>query len=181
MTEMKDAITDIIIVSNALVCIEKKEIAEYIKKHLNRDCNVINVTNLESMRILQRIMYGLLEKDNFIASDDDRAVLNSLSEHSQGSATLVHILASLMQKYDDNRVSFQHIKQQLNAVGHNQPPNQLQNPCILNMLRISLTACSYNLLRILSIFGPVPLPLFISRSLRICYHLIKNRCQVSHK
>ena len=189
MREMKDPATDIIIVSNELLCIEKKEIAHYLKKRLNRECNVIEVTNLESMQILQRILYGLLEKNSFVARDADHIVFTLLSEYSQGSATIVHLLTSLMQKYDDNRTSFENVKQQLNIVYqryYRQSTNQRkkkfiqsQNLCLFDILRISSPAC--HLLNVLSIFGPVPLPLFMLRSSRILYQLIKIRHHANHE
>ena len=169
--EMKDAATDIIIVSNELLCKDKKETAQYLKRHLNRECNVIEVANLESMRILQRIFYGLLEKNSFIARDADRIVFSLLSEYSQGMPTIVHLLTSLMQ--DNNRTSFEHVKQQINIVYqryHSQSTNQverkfiqLQNLGLSDMLRISLPTCYF--LSSLSIFGPVPLPLFYVKEL----------------
>ena len=112
MREMKDASTDIIIVSNELFC--KEEIAKEFDKHFNRGCNIIEVTNLQHISIMQRMVYGLLEKNSFVARDADHIVFTLLSEYSRGAATIVHLLTSLMQKSDDNsRTGFELAKQQL--------------------------------------------------------------------
>ena len=110
MREMKDASTDI--VSNELFC--KEEIAKDFDKYFNRGCNIIEVTNLQPISIMQRMVYGLLEKNCFVARDADHIVFTLLSEYSRGAATIVHMLTSLMQKSDDNsRTGFELAKQQL--------------------------------------------------------------------
>ena len=112
MREIKDASTDIIVVSNELFCEEK--IAKEFDKCFNRGCNIIEVTNLQPISIMQRMVYGLLEKNSFIARDADHIVFTLLSEYSRGAATIVHLLTSLMQKSDDNsRTGFELAKQQL--------------------------------------------------------------------
>ena len=112
MREMKDASTDIIVVSNELFC--KEEIAKEFDKYFNRGCNIIEVTNLQPISIMQRMVYGLLEKNSFVARDADHIVFTLLSEYSRGAATIVHLLTSLMQKSDDNsRTGFELAKQQL--------------------------------------------------------------------
>ena len=112
MREMKDASTDIIVVSNELFC--KEEVAKEFDKHFNRGCNIIEVGNLQPISILQRIVYGLLEKNSFVVRDADHIVFTLLSEYSRGAATVVHMLTSLMQKSDDNsRTGFELAKQQL--------------------------------------------------------------------
>ena len=112
MREMKDASADIIVVSNELFC--KEEMAQEFDKYLNRGCNIIKVSNLQPISILQRIVYGLLEKNSFVARDADHIVFTLLSEYSRGAATVVHMLTSLMQKSDDNsRTGFELVKQQL--------------------------------------------------------------------
>ena len=80
MREMKDATTDIIIVSNELFC--KEEIAKEFDKYFNRGCNIIEVTNLQHISIMQRMVYGLLEKNSFVARDADHIVFTLLSEYS---------------------------------------------------------------------------------------------------
>ena len=112
MREMKDASTDIIVVSNELFC--KEKIAQEFDKYLNRGCNIIDVGNLQPISILQRIVYGLLEKNSFVARDADHIMFTLLSEYSRGAATMVHMLTLLMQKSDDNgRSGFELAKQQL--------------------------------------------------------------------
>ena len=112
MREMKDASTDIIVVSNELFC--KEEIAKEFDKYFNRGCNIIEVTNLQPISIMQRMVYGLLEKNSFVARDADHIVFTLLSEYSRGAATIVHLLTSLLQKSDDNsRTGFELAKQQL--------------------------------------------------------------------
>ena len=112
MRELRDASTDIIIVSNELFC--KEEIAKEFDKNFNRGCNIIEVTNLQHISIMQRIVYGLLEKNSFVARDADHIVFTLLSEYSRGAATIVHMLTSLMQKSDDDsRTGFELAKQQL--------------------------------------------------------------------
>ena len=110
--EMKDASTDIIVVSNELFC--KEEIAKDFDKHFSRGCNIIEVTSLQPISIMQRIVYALLEKNSFVAKDADHIVFILLSEYSRGAATIVHMLTSLMQKSEDNsRTGFELAKQQL--------------------------------------------------------------------
>ena len=112
MTEMQDASTDIIVVSNELLC--KEEMAKDFNKNFNRGCNIIEVTSLQPISIMQRIVYALLEKNSFIARDADHIVFTLLSEYSRGAATIVHMLTSLMQKSEDNsRIGFELAKQQL--------------------------------------------------------------------
>ena len=110
--EMKDASTDIIVVSNELFC--KEEIAKDFDKHFSRGCNIIEVTSLQPISIMQRIVYALLEKNSFVARDADHIVFTLLSEYSRGAATIVHMLTSLMQKSEDNSMTgFELAKQQL--------------------------------------------------------------------
>ena len=112
MREMKDASTDIIVVTNELFC--KEEIAKDFDKHFSRGCNIIEVTSLQPISIMQRIVYALLEKNSFVARDADHIVFTLLSEYSRGAATIVHMLTSLMQKSEDNsRTGFELAKQQL--------------------------------------------------------------------
>ena len=110
--ELKDASTDIIVVSNELLC--KEEMAKDFNKNFNRGCNIIEVTSLHPISIMQRIVYALLEKNSFVARDADHIVFTLLSEYSRGAATIVHMLTSLMQKSEDNsRTGFELAKQQL--------------------------------------------------------------------
>ena len=112
MREMKDVSIDIIIVSNELFC--KEEIAKDFDKYFSRGCNIIEVTNLQHISIIQRIVYGLLEKNSFVVRDADHIVFTLLSEYSRGAATVVHLLTSLMQKDDgNNRTGFELAKHQL--------------------------------------------------------------------
>ena len=112
MREMKDASTDIIIVSNEVFC--KEAIAKDFEKHFSRGCNIIEVTNLPLISIIQRLVYRLLEKNSFVARDADHIVFTLLSEYSRGSATVVHMLSSLMQNSDGNsRTGFELSKQLL--------------------------------------------------------------------
>ena len=112
MREMKDASTDIIVVSNELFC--KEEIGKDFDKYFSRGCNIIEVTSLQPISIMQRMVYGLLEKNSFVARDADHIVFTLLSEYSRGAATIVHMLTSLMQKSEDNsRTGFELVKQQL--------------------------------------------------------------------
>ena len=128
MREMKDASTDIIIVSNELFC--KEEIAKDFDKHFSRGCNIIEVTSLQPISIMQRMVYALLEKNSFVARDTDHIVFTLLSEYSRGAATIVHMLTSLMQKSEDNsRTGFELAKQQLKLhIAH----RKLQMPLIGN-------------------------------------------------
>ena len=195
MREMKDTSTDIIVVTNELFC--KEEIAKDFKKYLDRACNIIEVTNLESINIKQRILFGLLEKNDFVAEESDHIVFTLLSEYSQGAATIVHMLTSLMQKCSNNRTSFEIIKQQLNIIDQGsqvlqesemsidsqysnkeeQKPILFQNLCmfIKDMLQLSLPA--YCMLKCLSIFTPLSLPLFYITELD---NLIKNDMNKEH-
>ena len=110
MRELKDASTDIIIVSNEVFC--KEAIAKDFDKHFTRGCNIIEVANLPPISITQRLVYKLLEKHSFVARDADHIVFTLLSEYSRGSTTVVHLLSSLMQNGDDNsRTGFELSKQ----------------------------------------------------------------------
>ena len=80
MREMKDASTDVIVVSNELF--RKEEIAKDFDKHFSRGCNIIEVTSLQPISIMQRIVYALLEKNSFVARDADHIVFTLLSEYS---------------------------------------------------------------------------------------------------
>ena len=132
MREMRDASTDIIVVSNELFC--KEEIAKEFDKNFNRGCNIIEVTNLQHISIIQRIVYGLLEKNSFVARDADHIVFTLLSEYSRGAATIVHMLTSLMQKSDDNsRTGFELAKQQLKLhIAHRKLEKDLGKYCMQN-------------------------------------------------
>ena len=112
MRELKDASTDIIIVSNEVFC--KEAIAKDFDKCFSRGCNIIEVANLPPISITQRLVYKLLEKHSFVARDADHIVFTLLSEYSRGSATVVYLLSSLMQKGDNNsRTGFELSKQLL--------------------------------------------------------------------
>jgi len=126
MEEMKNASTDIIIVSNDLFC--KEQIAKDFDKYFNRGCNIIEVTNLQHISVMQRIVYGLLEKDSFVAKDSDHIVFTLLSEYSRGAATIVHMITSLLQNCDDNRTNFELAKKQLKLhIAHQKLEQSLQN------------------------------------------------------
>ena len=133
MREMKDTSTDIIVVSNELFC--KEEIAKEFDKYFNRGCNIIKVTNLQPISIMQRMVYGLLEKNSFVARDADHIVFTLLSEYSRGAATIVHLLTSLMQKSDDNsRTGFELAKQQLKLHIAHQKLEKVDNYSMQNTL-----------------------------------------------
>jgi len=117
MRQLQEASTDIIIVSNEFLF--KDDIVTEVDKNLTRGCNLIDVTNLQPMNIIQRMVYGLLEKDSFAIRDADHIVFTLLSEYSRGAATIVHMLTSLIKKCDDNRTGFQLAKHQLKLhIGH---------------------------------------------------------------
>ena len=180
ISAIQDDSTDIIIACHKPSC--KKEIMEQVYKNFHRGCNIIEVTSLEPISIIQRIVYALLEKNSFVADDDDRTVLVQLSEYSQGMPTIVHLLASLLQKGDkDNRENFELVKQRFSSVHqgsqasqesevpmHNQYNNQKkhrivpsQNSCILGMSGLSEPA--EILLSCLCQLRSVPLPLYFVR------------------
>ena len=126
--EMKDASTDIIVVSNELFC--KDEIAKDFDKYFSRGCNIIEVTSLEPISITQRIVYALLEKNSFVARDADHIVFTLLSEYSRGAATIVHLLTSLIQKNEDNsRTGFELVKRQLKLHIAHQKLERFLNSC----------------------------------------------------
>ena len=128
MREMKDASTDIIVVSNELFC--KDEISKDFDKYFSRGCNIIEVTSLEPISIMQRIVYALSEKNSFVARDADHIVFTLLSEYSRGAATIVHLLTSLMQKNEDNsRTGFELVKQQLKLHIAHQKLERFLNSC----------------------------------------------------
>ena len=126
MKEMKDTATDIIIVSHELFC--KEEITKHFDKQFTRGCNIIEVTSLQPISITQRIVYGLLEKNSFVARDADHIVFTLLSDYSRGAATIVHMLTSLMQKCDDSRTGFELVKQLLKLhLAHQKLESHLDN------------------------------------------------------
>ena len=71
---------------------------------------MIDITNLQTINVKQRMVYGLLENNTFSIKDAGDVVFTVLSEHSRGSATIVHILTSLMKKGSDSRKSFELVK-----------------------------------------------------------------------
>jgi len=71
MNLLQEASTDVIIVSNKFLF--KDEIVAEVEKHLSRKCNMIDITNFQTINIIQR-MDDLLEKDTFSVRDADHAV-----------------------------------------------------------------------------------------------------------
>ena len=117
MKQLQEISTDIIVVSNKFLF--KNDIVIEVDENLTRGCNLIDVTNLQPMNIVQRMVYGLLEEGNFSMRDADHIVFTLLSEYSRGAATIVHMLSSLMKKCDDNQTGFQLAKHQLKLhIGH---------------------------------------------------------------
>ena len=171
MSEIQDDSTDIIIVCNKPSC--KDEIAKDFDKYFSRGCNIIEVTRLEPISTMQRIVYALLEKNSFVPKDADRNVLVLLSEYSRGRATIVHSLASLLQEggKEDNRKNLELVKQKFISMYQRLQLSQeseeiqriilSQNSCILDMLGLSKPA--EVLLSCLCQLGSVPLPLFYVR------------------
>ena len=185
MREMKDASTDIIVVSNELLC--KEEMAKDFDKHFSRGCNIIEVTSLQPISIMQRIVYALLEKNSFVARDADHIVFTLLSEYSRGAATIVHMLTSLMQNSKNNsRTSFEQAKQQLKyhiarlkvekiaSLNTSQLPTTAKprkehltaapkHPLYIyvnDILTYNISVVAHHILNSLIITGPIPLPLF---------------------
>ena len=170
MSEIQEDSTDIIIVCNKPSC--KDKIIKDFYENFHRGCNIIEVTSLEPISITQRIVYALLEKNSFVAGDADRTVLALLSEYSRGAATIVHLLASLLQKGDkDNRKNLELVKQKFISMYQRLQLSQeseemqrvilSQNSCILDMLGLSKPAKV--LISCLCKLGPVPLPLYFIR------------------
>jgi len=117
INQLQEASTDIIIVSHELLF--KADIVAEVEKQLSRKCNLIEVTNLQTVNAIQRMVYGLLEENTFSVRDADHTVFTLLCEYSRGSTTIVHILMSLMKKCDDSRMGFQLVKHQLRLhIGH---------------------------------------------------------------
>ena len=170
-SEIQDDSTDIIIVCNKPSC--KEEIMKDVHENFHRGCNVIEVTSLEPISIMLRIVYALLEKNSFVADDVDRNVLALLCMYSRGAATIVHLLASLLQKggKEDNRKNLELVKQnfismyeKLHLLQESEETRRIilsQNSCILDMLGLSKPAKV--LLSTLCRLGSVPLPLFYVR------------------
>ena len=126
MNQLQETSTDIIIVSYDFLF--KNNIVTEVEKHLSRGCNLIDVTNLHTINIKQRMVYALLEKDTFSVRDSDHVVFTLLSEYSRGSATIIHPLTSLMKNSDDSRTGFNLVKQQLKLhIGHKKYLEASQN------------------------------------------------------
>ena len=170
ISEIQDDSTDIIIVCHKPSC--KEEIMEQVYKNFDRGCNIIEVTSLEPVSIMQRIVYALLEKNSFVADDVDRNVLALLSEYSRGMPTIVHLLASLLQRGDkDNRKNLELVKQKFIGMYQRLKLSQeseeiqriilSQNSCILDILELSKPAKV--LVSCLCKLGSVPLPLYFIR------------------
>ena len=66
--ELKDPLTDIIIVVNSGTT--EDEIMKTLG-YLNRKCNKIEVTGLDTVHCVQRMAYGLLKKNSCLPKDDD--------------------------------------------------------------------------------------------------------------
>ena len=148
MREMKDPSTDIIVVSNELFC--KEEIAKEFDKYISRGCNIIEVTSLQPINIMQRIVYTLLEKNSFAVKDADHIVFTLLSKYSQGAATIIHMLATMMQKSEDNsRIGFELAKQQLKLhIAHQKSEKfyQAQNIWKETMCNVKVQDCGKNIM-----------------------------------
>lgn len=172
--EMEDALTDIIIIINNEGHF-KEEIQKEISKYFSRGCKIIEVKNLNRMIIMQRMLFGLLEKNNFVARDADRFVFKLLSNYSKGKATIVRMLISLTQKCSNGRNSFELVKQQFIQdlkESDSNPTNKeeyipilLQNHCMFIKDVLKLSVPAYFLLNCLSILGPVCLPRFFIKQL----------------
>ncbi|XP_065893673.1 tetratricopeptide repeat protein 28-like [Dysidea avara] len=179
MNQLQETSTDIIIVSYDFLF--KNNIVTEVEKHLSRGCNLIDVTNLHTINIKQRMVYALLEKDTFSVRDSDHVVFTLLSEYSRGSATIIHLLTSLMKNSDDSRTGFNLVKQQLKLhIGHKKYLEASQNSkssvsrsqhstihmFINDLIRsdhFSLPA--QHLLYCLAIVGSLPLPQFFINEL----------------
>ena len=175
--QLLEASTDVIIISN------KKDIVKEVENNLSRGCNLIDIANLQTINVKQRMVYGLLENNTFSIKDADHVVFTVLSEHSQGSVTIVHILTSLMKKDSDSRVEL--VKDILKLhIGHKRYLEALQNADdsaiskshhkldntiylfindILRSDHFSLPA--QHLLCCLAILGSTPLPQFFVKEL----------------
>ena len=124
--QLLEASTNIIIISNEFLY--KKDIVKEIENNLSRGCKLIDIANLQTINVKQRMVYGLLENNTFSIKDADHVVFTVLSEHSRGSATIVHILTSLMKKGSNSRKSFELVKDILKFhIGHKRYLEALQN------------------------------------------------------
>ena len=169
-SEIQDDSTDIIIVCHKPSC--KEEIMKDVHENFHRGYNVVEVTSLGSISTMQRLVYAILEKNSFVADDVDRYVFALLSKYSRGAATIVHLLASLLQKGGkDNRENLELVKQNfismyqsLQLLQKSEEERRIilsQNSCILDMLGLSKPAKV--LLSTLCRLGSVPLPLYFIR------------------
>lgn len=141
-------------------------------RYLNRNGCEIKVTSLDPVHSVQRMVYGLLKKSACVPKDNDHEIFKRLTKKSQGETTTVHMLTSLMQKFDDNRESFECISQQLqhyilveklpqniasDSEVHSILPPQ-NDICMYNsyILQQNLSQPAYHLLNCLCIVGPIP-------------------------
>jgi len=180
MNQLQEASSDIIIVSNEFLF--KKDIATEVEKQLSRGCNLIDITNLQTINIKQRMVYTLLEKGTFSVRDVDHVVFTLLSEYSRGSTTVIHLLTSLMRNSGDSRTGFNLVKQQLKLhIGHTRYLKASQNlknsndvngsvsgsklyrtihMFINDIIRSYFSLPSQHLLCCLAVLGSIPLPQF---------------------
>ena len=152
MEPLKEASTDIIIVSNEFLI--REDIVSEIDQHLNRGCNLIDVTNLQPMSIIQRMVCGLFEK-SIIKGDDAFSVL---SKYSSGLTTFVHMLTLLIQKYPSVKALVAYLNISNNFSASEQPLHTRIN-YILKSNEI-FSSPAQNLLCCLSIVGSIPQPKF---------------------
>ena len=140
--------------------------------YLYRKYNKIEVTGLDLVHSVQRMVYGLLKKNACVPKDDDHKIFKRLSEHSQGETTTIHMLTSLMQKNKDSRENFDCISQQLQSyvlfgklsqnIASNCEDQRILPPhkdiCTYNnyILECNLSQPACHLLNCLCITGPIP-------------------------
>ena len=175
LKQLQEASTDIIIVSNEFLF--KNDIIAEIDKKLTRGCNIVDVTNLKPKNATQRMVYGLLEKKSFKPCSDDREAFRELSKYSLGSATLVHILTSLIQKYA-SVIAVAAILNVNSTTSNHQILYTRVNFILKNSAFFSSTALS--LLCRLSIIGPIPIPKFYIDKLEEAFVNSDRRILSSH-
>ena len=148
---------------------------------LNRKCITIKVTGLKSVRSIQRMVYGLLRKNPCIPKNNDHNVFKLFSECSQGAATIVHMLTSLMHKCDNDRKGFDCVYEQLQNYSLHQVASNVgdqcipfQNDhdlcmCINDILEYNLSKPAHLLLNCLSLIRCIPL---IELYVKELHHLV---------
>lgn len=175
--QLKEASTDVIIVKfnhegDDTLMKSVDRLAEELSEYFTRGCDQIIVSKLQQMSNVQRMVYGLLKADNIIPHESHRNAFCELSRFSKGQATVVRILASLLQiRAFTTATQHTHVNEssRLQQICHTLVPvmpttehcvDENLHKSINGLLNDNISLPAQCLLHCLSIVGSMPLPKF---------------------